>query len=64
MSLSTLGWVLVGGWVGGCGRWGWLTPKIFVSAPASSDIDDVLAEDGGLLHVLPLTVHLFFFMDK
>ena len=28
---------------------------------ASSKIDDVLAEDGGLLHVLPLTVHLIFF---
>ena len=28
---------------------------------ASSKIDDVLAEDGGLLHVLPLTVHLKFF---
>ena len=25
---------------------------------ASSKIDDVLAEDGGLLHVLPLAVHL------
>ena len=32
---------------------------------ASSKIDDVLAEDGGLLHVLPLAVHLnFFLMDK
>ena len=32
---------------------------------ASSKIDDVLAEDGGLLHVLPLAVHLIFFlMDK
>ena len=31
---------------------------------ASSKIDDVLAEDGGLLHVLPLAVHLNFFMDK
>ena len=32
---------------------------------ASSKIDDVLAEDGGLLHVLPLAVHLKFFMtDK
>ena len=32
---------------------------------ASSKIDDVLAELGGLLHVLPLTVHLkFFFGDK
>ena len=32
---------------------------------ASSRIDDVLAEDGGLLNVLPLAVHLkFFFMDK
>ena len=28
---------------------------------ASIKIDDVLAEDGGLLHVLPLTVHLLFF---
>ena len=28
---------------------------------ASSQIDDVLAEDGGLLHVLPLEVHLNFF---
>ena len=25
---------------------------------ASSKIDDVLAEDGGLFHVLPLAVHL------
>ena len=25
------------------------------------DIDDVLPEDGGLLHVLPLAVHLNFF---
>ena len=29
---------------------------------ASSKIDDVLAEDGGLLHVLPLAVHLKFFL--
>ena len=28
---------------------------------ASSKIDEVLAEDGGLLHILPLTVHLHFF---
>ena len=28
---------------------------------ASSKIDDVLAEDGGLLHVLPLPVNLNFF---
>ena len=28
---------------------------------ASSKIDDVLTEDGGLLHVLPLAVHLNFF---
>ena len=28
---------------------------------ALSKIDDVLVEDGGLLHVLPLTVHLNFF---
>ena len=28
---------------------------------ASSKIDDVLTEDGGLLHVLPLTVHLKFY---
>jgi len=30
---------------------------------ASSKIDDVLAEDARLLHVLPLAVHLKF-MDK
>ena len=29
---------------------------------ASSKIDDVLAEVGGLLHVLPLAVHLNFFL--
>ena len=28
---------------------------------ASSKIDDVLTEDGGLLYVLPLAVHLIFF---
>ena len=28
---------------------------------ASSKIDDVVGEDGGLLHVIPLAVHL---MDK
>ena len=41
-----------------------LAPNIFMSAPengASSKIEDVLAEDGGLLHVLPLAVHLNFF---
>ena len=62
-------------WVVGLGGWvwcvEWLSPKIFESAPwhfdngALSKIDDVLAEDGGLLHVLPLAVHLnFFLMDK
>ena len=31
----------------------------------SSKLDDVLAEEGGLLYVLPLAVHLnFFLMDK
>ena len=46
-------------------------PKDFLVIPwhfengASSKIDDVLAEDGELLHVLPLAVHLnFFLMDK
>ena len=28
---------------------------------ASSKVDDVLTEGGGLLHVLPLAVHLNFF---
>ena len=28
---------------------------------ATSKIDDVLSEHGGLLHVLPLAVHLIFF---
>ena len=32
---------------------------------ATSKIDDVLIEHGGLLHVLPLAIHLdFFFTDK
>ena len=42
---------------------GWFAPKISVPASASSKIDDVLAEDGGLLHVLTLAVHLKFFLD-
>ena len=42
-------------------------PKYFCISPwhfdngVLSKIDDVLAEDGGLLHVLPLAVHLNFF---
>ena len=47
---------------------GWVVdPQDFCASPwtfengASSMIDDVLAEDGGLLHVLPLAVHLNFF---
>ena len=32
-----------------------------VDNDATSKIDDVLTEHGGLLHVLPLTVHLSFF---
>ena len=31
---------------------------------ATSKIDDVLSEYGGLLHVLPLAVHLNFFFDR
>ena len=49
---------------------GWVVgPQVFRVIPwhfengASSKIDDVLAEDGGLLHVLPLAVHLNFFFD-
>ena len=52
---------------------GWLVgvvgPQNFCGSPwhfddcASSKIDDVLTEDGGLLHVLPLAVHLKFFFD-
>jgi len=51
---------------------GWMVgPKYFRVSPwhfengASSKIEDVLAEDGGLLHVLTLAVHLIFFLtDK
>ena len=50
---------------------GLVAPQDFCVSPwlfdngVSSKIDDVLAEDGGLLHVLPLAVHLnFFLMDK
>ena len=38
------------------GKWGG-----YFDNGASSKIDDVLAEDGGLLYVLPLAVHLNFF---
>ena len=54
-----MGLVGVMGWVVG--------PQDFCVIPwhfengASIKIDDVLAEDGGLLHVLPLAVHLIFF---
>ena len=51
-----------GWWVGLLG--GWLA-HIFLENGASSKIEDVLAEDGGLLHVLTLAVHLNFFLtDK
>ena len=45
---------------------GWLAPKIdwHFDNGASSKIDNVLAEDGGLLHVLPLAVHLNFFYGQ
>ena len=54
------GWFL--GWAGGCVEWdvGW-----HFDNGASSKIDDVLTEVGGLHHVLPLAVHLkFFWADK
>ena len=48
---------------------GWVVgPQDFCVIPlhfengASLKIDDVLAEDGRLLHVLPLAVHLKFFL--
>ena len=60
----------MGGWLGVCGGLGgWLQdfhviPWHFENG-ASSKIDDVLAEDGGLLHALPLAVRLKFFLtDK
>ena len=34
---------------------------LVVDNGATSKFDDVLFEDGGLLHVLPLAVHLNFF---
>ena len=47
--------------MGGCVGWGgW-----HFDNDATSKIDDVFVEDGGLLHVLPLAVHLDFFLtDK
>ena len=58
----TKGWLGFGGWVGVVS---WVVgPQDFRVIPwhfdngASSKIDDVLAEDGGLLHVLPHAVHL------
>ena len=58
ISYLWVGLVVVVGWV--------VDPKDFCVSPwtfengASSKIDDVLAEDGGIPHVLPLTVHLKF----
>ena len=55
------GWVgLLVGWVGGCGECGGLDGWPIIFSCASSKIEDVLAEDGGLLHVLTLAVHLIF----
>ena len=56
---------LVDGWVGMVGGVVGLQ-DFFVSSwhfdiGASSKIDDLLTEDVGLLHVLPLAVHLIFF---
>ena len=57
-----VGWV-GGGWLGVVG-W-YVGPQYFCVIPWHFENDDVLVEDGGLLHVLPLTVHLnFFLMDK
>ena len=49
------------GWVSEFGGWGgWHFDNV-----VSCKIDDVLTEVGGLLHVLPLAVHLKFFLaDK
>ena len=63
------GWLGFGGWVGVVG---WVVgPQDFhvilwhFENGASVKVDDVLTEDGGLLHVLALAVHLnFFLMDK
>ena len=62
------GWLSFGVWEGVVAVVGsvvdpkdfWVIPWHFENG-ASSKIDDVLAEDGGLLHVLPLAVHLNFF---
>ena len=42
------------------GRWVCFFSELFFGTPPSC-FDDVLAEDGELLHVLPLAVHLNFF---
>ena len=61
--LGFAGWVVVVGLVVGPKDF-WVIPWHFENG-ASSKIGDVLGEDGGLLHVLPLAVHLnFFLMDK
>ena len=44
----------LGEWVCWVGGW-------HLDNDATSKIDDVFVEDGGLLHVLPLAVHLDFF---
>ena len=62
-------WVGFGGWmvvvVWGVGAQDFRFSPWHFENGASSKNDDVLAEDGGLLQVLPLAVHLkFFFTDK
>ena len=65
--ILTKGLLGFGGWMGVVG--GVVGPQDFhvilwhFENGASVKIDDVLAEDGGLLHVLALAVHLNFFFD-
>ena len=41
-----------------------LDAGILIMVFVTSKFDDVLLEHGGLPHVLPLTVHLFFFAEQ
>ena len=61
-------WVGFGGWMGVVvwvvGAQDFRVSPWHFEDGASSKNEDVLAEDGGLLQVFPLAVHLNFFSDR
>ena len=44
--------------------WGFYLNHLIPLRPFKSVFDNVLLEHGGLPHVLPLAVHLFFYLNR